>query len=227
MPRKRKSGIYKISLRARAAKIERNQETSAHAELRSQQQAERQRVLRTAETPLQARNRLEIQVVLQNTRRAIETPEQSQTRRRNFMRNDWAVFNGTGFQYDPSIEYHNHALIVIGSMNKKCQYCDAFKWKDETAGMCCSGGKVSLPLLGEPKEPLKTLLLNDTDESKKFISKMRKYNSCFQMTSFGVDKVIRMSGFSPTFLYKDRYVIKLDHYFQKMMIRINFCRYTL
>ncbi|CAH1113080.1 unnamed protein product [Psylliodes chrysocephalus] len=121
------------------------------------------------------------------------------TCRRNFMRKDWSVFNGTGFQYDPSVEYHNQPLIVIGPMNKKCQYCDAFKWKNETAGMCCSSGKVSLPLLGEPEEPLKTLLLSVTDESKQFLSKIRKYNSCFQMTPFGVDKVIRMPGFSPTF----------------------------
>lgn len=43
-------------------------------------------------------------------------------------------------------------------MNKKCQYCDASKWKDETAGVYCSSGKVSLALLGEPEEPLKTLI---------------------------------------------------------------------
>ncbi|GFV28799.1 ATP-dependent DNA helicase [Trichonephila clavipes] len=84
-------------------------------------------------------------------------------------------------------------------MNKKYQSCDAFKWNDETAGMCCSSSKVSLPLLGEPEEPLKTLLLSVTNESKQFLSKIRKCNSCFQMTSFGVDKVIRMPGFSPTF----------------------------
>ncbi|GFT42264.1 helitron_like_N domain-containing protein [Trichonephila clavipes] len=58
------------------------------------------------------------------------------SRSRNFLRKDWSVFNGTGFQYDASVEYHNHPLIVIGSMNKKCQYCDAFKWNDETAGEC-------------------------------------------------------------------------------------------
>ncbi|GFV20495.1 helitron_like_N domain-containing protein [Trichonephila clavipes] len=121
------------------------------------------------------------------------------SRRRNFIRKDWSVFNGTGFQYDASIEYHNHPLIVICSMNKKSQYCDSFKWNDETAGMCCSSGKVSLPLLGEPEESLKTLLSSVTKESKQFLSKIRKYNSYFQMTSFGVDKVIRMPRFSPTF----------------------------
>ncbi|GFW47947.1 uncharacterized protein TNCV_2401341 [Trichonephila clavipes] len=124
MLRKRKSDLSKNSSRARAAKVARNEESLAR--VRSETQAE-----------------------LQAARRAIETPEQSQvrkshnaemqsSRRRNFIRKDWSVFNFTGFQYDASIEYHNHPLIVIRSMNKKCQYCDAFKWKDETAGMCCS-----------------------------------------------------------------------------------------
>ncbi|GFV36268.1 uncharacterized protein TNCV_2233151 [Trichonephila clavipes] len=108
MPPKGKSGLSKNSSRACAAKIARNQESSVHAELRRQQQAQRRSILRAAETPL---------------------------------------------QYDASIGYHNHPLIVIGSMNKKFQYCDAFKWNDEITGMCCSSGKVSLPFLGEPEEP--------------------------------------------------------------------------
>ncbi|GFX98537.1 ATP-dependent DNA helicase [Trichonephila clavipes] len=207
MPRKWKSGLSKNSSRARAAKIARNQESSVHAELRRQQ---RQSILRAAETPLQARVHSETQAELQAARRAIETPQQSQarkihnaeiqsSRRRNFIRKDWSVFNGTRFRYDASIEYHNHPLNVIGSKNKKCHYCDAFKLNDETAGMCCSSGKVSLPFLGEPGEPLKTLLLSVTNESKQFLRKIRKYISCFPMTSFGVDKGIRMPGFSPTF----------------------------
>lgn len=113
------------SIQKFAAKVARNQESSVNAELRRQQQAQRQSVLRAAETPLQAQVRSERQAALQAARRAIETPEQSQARkiyhteiqtthRRNFMRKEWSVFNGTGFQYDPSIEYHNHPLIVIG-----------------------------------------------------------------------------------------------------------------
>ncbi|GFS64609.1 hypothetical protein TNCV_4684491 [Trichonephila clavipes] len=49
MPQKRKSGLSKNSSRARAAKIARNQESSVHAELRRQQQAQRQSILCLAE----------------------------------------------------------------------------------------------------------------------------------------------------------------------------------
>ncbi|CAH2226617.1 jg9019, partial [Pararge aegeria aegeria] len=84
-------------------------------------------------------------------------------------------------------------------MDKKCIHCEALKWKEETPGMCCSGGKVSIPILGEPEEPLKSLLLGDNNESRRFLIKIRKYNSCFQMTSFGVENEVVMPGFSSTF----------------------------
>ena len=168
MPRKRKSALSRNSSSVRKAKVARNQESEVHAELRRQQQAERQRVLRAAETSHQTRVRSERQAKQQEARRTTETQEQLQarrihdaevrtTRRRNFMTKDWSVFNGTGFQYDPLVEYSNHP-----------------------AGISCSTGKVSLPLLGEPEEPLKTLLFSVTDESKRFLSKIRKYNSCLK-----------------------------------------------
>ncbi|CAH1114907.1 unnamed protein product [Psylliodes chrysocephalus] len=55
MPRKRISNLSKNSSRARAAKVARNHESSFDAELRRQQQAQRQSVLRAAETPLRWR----------------------------------------------------------------------------------------------------------------------------------------------------------------------------
>ncbi|XP_075211201.1 uncharacterized protein LOC142318522, partial [Lycorma delicatula] len=47
---------------------------------------------------------------------------------------------------------------------------------------------------------LKTLLAGSTTESKHFLSNIRKYNSCFQMTSF--DAEIVTSQFMPTFKIK-------------------------
>lgn len=149
MPRKRYSNLSMNSSQARTKKIARSQESSVHAELRRQEQAERQSALRANETLLQTQLRLEKQAQRQAAIRATKTPEQSQARRivntetqnerrRTFMRNNWSVFNNSGFEYDPLIDYKNHILIVVGLMNKKCQFCDALKWKDETTGMCCS-----------------------------------------------------------------------------------------
>ncbi|GFS96752.1 helitron_like_N domain-containing protein [Trichonephila clavipes] len=84
-------------------------------------------------------------------------------------------------------------------MNKECRICGALKWKEESAGMCCSGGKVALPSIDEPVEPLKKLFSYETDESRRFLKNIRKYNTCFQKTSFGADNIVSMQVFCPTF----------------------------
>ncbi|GBP04502.1 hypothetical protein EVAR_3879_1 [Eumeta japonica] len=84
-------------------------------------------------------------------------------------------------------------------MNKECRFCGALKWKEEAAGMCCSGGKVALASIDEPVEPLKELFSHETDESRRFLKNIRKYNTCFHMTSFGADNIVSMPGFCPTF----------------------------
>ncbi|GFY21603.1 helitron_like_N domain-containing protein [Trichonephila clavipes] len=100
-----------------------------------------------------------------------------------------ASFNRLAFEYDPEIDNLSHALI-IGNMDKECQHCHAFKYKGESACLCCASGKVSLPPLNPPPEPLKTLLAGATSQSKLFLHKIRKFNSCFQMTSFGAAKIV-------------------------------------
>ncbi|VDN00239.1 unnamed protein product, partial [Onchocerca ochengi] len=62
---------------------------------------------------------------------------------------------------------------------------------------CC---KLKLPRFEEPPEPLKTLLAGYTAESKRFLSKIRKHNSCFQVISFGAEIVT--TQFMPTFKVK-------------------------
>ncbi|GFT57739.1 uncharacterized protein NPIL_300051 [Nephila pilipes] len=66
--------------------------------------------------------------------------------------------------------------------------------------MCFAARKIKLSKLREPPEPLKTLLAGYTAESKHFLSNIRKYNSCFQMTSFGA--VVITTHRMPTFKVK-------------------------
>lgn len=137
-------------------------------------------------------------------RRRILNAERQSQRRSLFTRSTWEAFQDAAFEYDPLFDYINHRLILIGRMDKTCTHCRALKWKEETPGMCCSRGKISLPSLGErnlpiPEEPLKSLLLYESNESRRFLNRIRKYNCCFQMTSFGVDNEIIMPGFSTTF----------------------------
>ncbi|CAF1609374.1 unnamed protein product [Rotaria magnacalcarata] len=98
----------------------------------------------------------------------------------------WTFMEGEAFRYDPANNYDSHPQLYIGQMSDVCPYCNALKWHAETRGMCCSGGKVKLPELHPPPEPLKSLMSGTTPESKHFLDNIRKYNSCFQMTSFGM-----------------------------------------
>ena len=49
-----------------------------------------------------------------------------------------ASFNRLAFEYDLEIEYSPHSKLIIGDMNKVCQFCHALKFKNETPGMCCA-----------------------------------------------------------------------------------------
>ena len=66
-------------------------------------------------------------------------------------------------------------------------------------GICCLNGKVSLPESENPPEPLHNLMSGlNGDESKHFLKNIRKYNSAFQMTSFGANEQ-HLGGYMPTF----------------------------
>jgi len=100
-------------------------------------------------------------------------------------------FNRIEFEYDLEIEYCAHANILIGNMDKGCRYCHALKLKNETAEMYCKSGKVVLPELNTPPEPLQSLVSGVITESKLFLRKIRKLNSCFLIISFGAMKIVQ------------------------------------
>ncbi|UYV64484.1 hypothetical protein LAZ67_3000923 [Cordylochernes scorpioides] len=84
-------------------------------------------------------------------------------------------------------------------MDTTCRFCGALRWKDESSGMCCSNGKVRLPLIDLPPEPLRSLLSGENSDSVHFLRNIRKYNSCFQMTSFGAENQTHSVTFPTTF----------------------------
>ncbi|GBP72440.1 ATP-dependent DNA helicase pif1 [Eumeta japonica] len=80
-------------------------------------------------------------------------------------------------------------------MTTICRYCNALKFKRETAG--CASGKVKLDPLLTPPQPLKTLFDGSDPDSSHFLQHILEYNNCFRMTSFGAN-IIREGGFMPT-----------------------------
>ncbi|GBP84875.1 hypothetical protein EVAR_65272_1 [Eumeta japonica] len=106
------------------------------------------------------------------------------------------------FHYECKKQYSEHPNILIGKMNTICKYCHATKFKDEIASLCCSSGKVNLPVL-DVLPPLYRQLLayinGITPDSNHFPQNIRRYNCCFQMTSFGASIICDEEKFRPVF----------------------------
>ncbi|GBP61623.1 hypothetical protein EVAR_27510_1 [Eumeta japonica] len=115
---------------------------------------------------------------------------------RNRTRRQHNLLNAA-FAYDCTVDYSELNDIDIGRMDKICNLCKQ-KWAAETPGLCCSGGKVNIPIIPEPTSVLKELISGSHPSSKHFLNHSRQYNTLFQMTSFGA-KEIREGNFMPTF----------------------------
>ncbi|VDK78990.1 unnamed protein product [Onchocerca ochengi] len=72
---------------------------------------------------------------------------------------------------------------TLSKLGMRILQCNSLKFNGEMKGMRCAAGKIKLPQLREPLMSLKSLLAGYTAESEHFLSIIRKYNSCFQMTS--------------------------------------------
>jgi len=63
--------------------------------------------------------------------------------------------------------------------------------------LCWRQSKIST-ILVPPPDPLRSLVSGMHLDSKHFLANIQKYNSCFQMTSFGSTQIIQ-DNFMPTF----------------------------
>lgn len=190
MPRRVRANIGRRSRRTQNRSNERRNASQEQNENRNQIERERLSRSRSGHSPQERaehneQDRLRMQGNRQRQRRAAQTHVN-------------VALNGAGFRYNNAIDYSLHKFVVIGAMDKVCQYCNAFKFGTETPGICCASGKVRLPDLQYPPEPLATLLSGTTPVLRHFLDKIQMYSSCFQMTSFGVTIVIR-DNFMPTF----------------------------
>lgn len=186
MPSRSRGG--NIGRHTRRARTERDQRANSTHDQHLQRNIElsnRVRVIRAAQTPEERSQHLETRRVIDRQRNTDNNRLANRERMRITRAASITSFNRLAFAYEPDINYSAHEKIAIGEMSNECNHCHALKFKYESPGMCCCSGKVVLPPLNSPPEPLKTLLLGESADSKIFLKKTRKFNSCFQMTSFG------------------------------------------
>lgn len=170
------------------------------------EQRERQRQLRANETADQRRARLDAMRALRAERRAEESSSERDeriSRNRRYVQNSRERralnLNSAAFAYDPNFDYSAQPIVNIGQMSVVCRFCNAKRFKDEPDGLCCANGKVRLNSFEAPPEPVNSLFSGDYEESKQFLSHIRRYNDSFQMTSFGVEGEVVRDGWMPTF----------------------------
>ena len=101
-----------------------------------------------------------------------------------------------GFSYAQATDVA--CLSDIGKMNEVCSFCGALKFKMENPSLCCSQGRIKIPFLECNSPYLKSLYDGTHSSSNHFLQKIRSYNSCFQMTSFGAN-IKRIDGYNPSF----------------------------
>lgn len=74
---------------------------------------------------------------------------------RNSQFNTWKC---EAFDYDSTKNYSDQPQVSIGEMKFVCGFCKALKFKNEPPKICCSNGKVFLPPLNDPPQPLLSYL---------------------------------------------------------------------
>lgn len=202
MPGRKRSSLGRHTVPTQSAR--RRTQNMPDAQRLQQNEAGRVHIAQTrdAESDEQREARRHDERERQQARRVHTTDAQrlqNRTRMQNIRALTAAEFNRIAFNYEPNIDYASHALVTIGNMDQECNFCHALKFKNETTGMCCSAGKVILPALQLPPEPLQSLMSGADDDSKIFLGSIRKFNSCFQMTSFAAKIDQQHPNFQTTF----------------------------
>ena len=100
-----------------------------------------------------------------------------------------------GFNYQP----HNFFNTTdVGALSVECTHCGTLKFPEDTESLCCLKGNVQLEAFPQPQSFLRHLYEGTDSAGRHFLHNIHKYNSAFQMTSFGCNE-ITMAGFNPSF----------------------------
>lgn len=92
------------------------------------------------------------------------------------------------FHYDADYDYHSLSQLSIDLMTKTCQRCNARLFRKEAPGICCSNGKCCmLRQYTLPPAPESELYDVRNPDGKHMLEYIMRYNSCFAMTSLGIN----------------------------------------
>lgn len=211
MPRVKRSNIGRQSRNARSVAYFRVDQTEDDRTLANELRRIHISQLRATRTSTERHRERETDIWRHRLNPNHSNRNEWNTNRRERRSNVNVDLNQAAFHYDSTIDYSVQPCVTIGPMDVVCQYCNALRFSNETPGLCCAGGKVKLPPLTPPPEPLRSLLYGEAQQSKHFLANIQQYNGCFQMTSFGAE-IIEERGFNPTFKVISSRQIPLGNY---------------
>lgn len=189
----RRSNLSRRSNNARRATNDRANETPEQRANHNERIRADMALHRAQLSPEQQREQLEANRLRNQRERNVRSAEINANRRRRRRAANVNLFR-CAFDYDCTIDFKELPAVSIGQMDVVCPHCSALKYPSETNGLCCAGGKVRLPELQPPPQPLYDLLYGlNVQLSNTFLKKSQTLNSSFQMTSFCAN-VIRESG---------------------------------
>ena len=100
----------------------------------------------------------------------------------------------------------------MGNPTYECKDCGALLWhgeklkssslKNPEFSVCCSRGKVELPLLKEPPPLLRDLLNGKHEKSRNFQEHIRAYNMMYAFTSMGGSQDNTVNNGRGTYTYR-------------------------
>ncbi|GFT29865.1 p87 vp80 [Trichonephila clavipes] len=175
MPHKRKRNVRYRTYKVRE-NMRRKRENEAPLKQESRRESNRLRMtrLRALETvqELETRKSNCLQMMQGRISESAEDQEERLECQRNVTHPSkmaiWKDKENAADSFNPSIDYKSDASCTLGPISITCQFCSTMKFKGETPGLCCSGGKVHLPVLRDPPEPQHTLLSSDSVCTKVF-----------------------------------------------------------
>lgn len=200
MPPIRRSNLGRRTRNATNQTNFRSNRTAEQREERNEIERNRLSQTRSARTQEERENANEDDMHRMRHHRSVETNRAIMNLNNRARRQTNVALNThrAAFRYNVTIDYSADQSVAIGSMSVVCPHCKALKYRNETHGLCCASGKVKLAPLVPPPEPLRSLVSGTGTDSTHFLTQIQKYNSCFQMTSFGATNVVR-DNFMPTF----------------------------
>ncbi|KAL8559723.1 hypothetical protein ACOMHN_002256 [Nucella lapillus] len=182
---------------------QREQETPQETHRRLQADRERHQSQREQETPQETHRRLQADRERHQSQREQETPEQTHRRLQADRERYQSQREQTQSRRSANRNRESTRRTTVARVARSSWSLSAFNYNPShdyaTSPQVIIGGKVRLPMIEEPPDPLKTLLTGNSQAAKQFQNKLSAYNAAFQMNSFGADKNLTDTGFFTTF----------------------------